>query len=151
MRRRLHMPQVDIDIGLGAGTFDATIIDPQGNPAGPASVIQASDPWRVDCTWQVSGVIALFSGTWRIQVLLEGLGGGAPEFQRTETEPMVANKTTPYTKQVTFPAGSIVLPATEDSLSFNVNAVLTARTSGNAPLPVAALVDLGVVEIYRFP
>jgi hypothetical protein len=64
---------------------------------------------------------------------------------------MVANKTTPYTKQVTFPAGSIVLPATEDSLSFNVNAVLTARTSGNAPLPVAALVDLGVVQIYRFP
>jgi hypothetical protein len=52
---------------------------------------------------------------------------------------------------VTFPAGSIVLPATEDSLSFNVNAVLTARTSGNAPLPVAALVDLGVVQIYRFP
>lgn len=145
------MAVVDIDIGLGAGTFEATILDPAGNPAGSASVIQSTDPWSVSCRWEVSGVIALFSGTWRVQVLLEGLGAGAPEFQRTELEPMVANQTTPYTKQVTFPGGSITLPATEDSLSFNVNAVLTARTAANAPLPVAALVDLGVIQIFRFP
>jgi hypothetical protein len=29
--------------------------------------------------------------------------------------------------------------------------VLTARTAGNSPLPIAAMVDLGVVQIYRFP
>ena len=143
------MPQVDIDIGAGSGTFDAVLKDPQGNPAGPANVIQVSDQWSVDCTWQVNGIIALFSGTWRIQVLLEGLGA-APEFQRTETVPMVANQTTPYTRSVIFPSGSINL-AGQDSLSFHVTAVLTARTGANAPLPVAAMADLGVVQIYRFP
>jgi hypothetical protein len=141
---------VDIDVGAGAGTFEAILRDPSGNPAGPASVIQVSDEWRVDCSWQVSGLIALFSGTWRIQVLLEGLGGLAPELQRTETVPMVANQTTPYTRNVVFPANTINLGA-EDSLSFQVAAVLTARTTANAPLPVAAMVDLGVVQIFRFP
>jgi hypothetical protein len=141
---------VDIDIGAGTGTFEAILQDPQGNPAGSTSVIQVSDPWSVDCRWQVSGLIALFSGTWRIQVLLEGMGGAAAEFQRTENVPMVANQTTPYTRSVAFPANTINLGA-EDAMSFHVTAVLTARTAANAPLPVAALVDLGVVQIFRFP
>ena len=63
---------------------------------------------------------------------------------------MVANQVTPYTRNVAFPANSINLGA-EDSMSFHVTAVLTARTAANAPLPVAALVDLGVVQIFRFP
>ncbi len=146
------MAVVDIDVGAGTGTFEAQLRDPFGNPAGPASVIQASDEWRVDCRWSVNGLIALFSGTWTVQVLLEGLGGVAPEFQKQETEPMVAGKTTPYTKPVVFPPNSINL-GTQDSLSFHVTAVLTARTGATppAPLPVAAMVDLGVVQIYRFP
>jgi hypothetical protein len=146
----MHMAVVDIDVGAGAGTFQAIVRDPQGNPAGSASVIQVSDPWSVECTWQISGLIALFSGTWRVQVLLEGMGGAAAEFQRTVSVPMVANQTTPYTQSVDFPPNSINLGA-EDSLSFHVTAVLTARTAANAPLPVAAIVDLGVVQIYRFP
>ena len=144
------MAVVDIDIGAGAGTFEAALRDPQGNPAGSASVIQVSDPWSVECKWQVNGLIALFSGTWRIQVLLEGMGGTAGETQRTQSVPMVANQVTPYTRSVDFPANTINLGA-EDSLSFHVTAVLTARTAANAPLPVAALVDLGVVQIFRFP
>lgn len=150
------MAVVDIDVGVGSGTFQAILQDPQGNPAGSASIIQVSDAWSVRCTWEVQGVIALFSGTWRVQVLLEGLGLNAPEFQQelTPPEPMVAGKTTPYPdpiRDVVFPAGSIVLPATEDSLSFHVAAVLTARTSAGAPLPVAAMVDLGIVNIFRYP
>jgi hypothetical protein len=133
------MAIVDIDVGAGTGTFEATLRDPQGNPAGTASVIQVSDPWSVECRWQVNGLIALFSGTWRIQVL-----------QRTENVPMVANQLTPYTRNVAFPPNSINLGA-EDSFSFHVTAVVTARTAANAPLPVAALVDLGVVQIFRFP
>jgi hypothetical protein len=142
---------VDIDVGAGSGTFEAIVQDPQGNPAGPASVIQVSDEWSVRCTWQVQGLIALFSGIWRIQVLLEGLGSNAPEFQQELTEPMVAGQVTPYTRDVVFPANTIVLPATEDSLSFEVAAVLTTRTAANAPLPVAGMVDLGTVQIYRYP
>jgi hypothetical protein len=143
------MAVVDIDVGAGAGTFQAIVRDPQGNPAGSASVIQVSDPWSVECTWQISGLIALFSGTWRVQVLLEGMGGVAAEFQRTANLPMVAGQPT-YTQSVDFAPNSINLGA-EDSLSFHVTAVLTARTAANAPLPVAAIVDLGVVQIYRFP
>lgn len=145
------MAVVDIDVGAGSGTFEAIIQDPQGNPAGPASVIQASDEWSVRCTWQVQGLISLFSGTWRIQILLEGQGVNAPEFQQELTEPMVAGQTTPYTRDVVFPANSIALPATEDSLSFQVTAALTTRTAANAPLPVAGTVDLGTVQIYRYP
>jgi hypothetical protein len=144
------MAVVDIDVGAGTGTFEAIVRDPQGNPAGSASVIQVSDPWSVECRWQVSGLIALFSGTWRVQVLLEGMGGAAAEGQRTENVPMVANQTTPYTRNIAFPPNSINLGA-EDSLSFHLTAVLTARTAANAPLPVAAIVDLGVVQIFRFP
>ena len=36
------MAVVDIDIGAGAGTFEAALRDPQGNPAGSASVISAA-------------------------------------------------------------------------------------------------------------
>lgn len=144
------MAVVDIDVGAGAGTFQAIVRDPQGNPAGSASVIQVSDPWNVECTWQISGLIALFSGTWRVQVLLEGMGGVAAEFQQTVNVPMVANQTTPYTQLVDFLPNTINLGA-EDSVSFHVTAVLTARTAANAPLPVAAIVDLGLVQIYRFP
>jgi hypothetical protein len=145
------MAVVDIDVGAGAGTFEAVIQDPQGNPAGPASVIQTSDPWSILCTWRVNGLIALFSGTWRIQALLEGFGSNAPEFEQGTTEPMVPGQTTPYTRSVDFPPGFITLPATEDSFSFAVTAVLTARTAANAPLPVGAQVDLGVIQIYRYP
>ena len=145
------MAQVDIDVGLSTGTFKAELRDPQGDPAGPASVISTGDPWSVYCEWQISGLIALFSGTWRIQVLLEGMGGVAQEFQKTATQTMVAGQTTPYTDSIGFSSGEITIPAGEDSLAFHVNAVLTARTAANAPLPVAALVDLGVVQIYRYP
>jgi hypothetical protein len=144
------MAVVDIDVGAGTGTFEAVIRDPQGNPAGTTSVIQVSDAWSVECRWQVNGLIALFAGTWRVQVLAEGMGGVAPEAQRTELEPMVANQTTPYTRNINFPPNSINLGG-EDSLSFHLTAVLTARTAANAPLPVAAIVDLGVVQIFRFP
>ena len=81
------MAIVDIDVGAGAGTFEAAIRDPQGNPAGSASVIQVSDPWSVECRWQVNGLIALFSGTWRIQVLLEGLGSAAVKSSAPRTCP----------------------------------------------------------------
>lgn len=37
------MAIVDIDVGAGAGTFEAALRDPQGNPAGSASVIQVND------------------------------------------------------------------------------------------------------------
>jgi hypothetical protein len=144
------MAQVDIDVGLSTGTFSAELRDPQGGAGGPSNVISTGDAWSVYCEWRVNGLIALFSGTWRIQVLLEGLGP-APESQRTATEPMLAGQTTPYTKSIDFPVGDITIPAGEDSLTFHVTAVLTARTGANAPLPVAALVDLGVVQIYRFP
>jgi hypothetical protein len=140
----------DIDVGLGTGTFQAVLNDPQGNPLGPANVIQVSDPWSVECQWQVSGVIALFAGNWRVQVVLEGLGANAPETQKTEIEPMVAGQVTPYNRTIDFPANTVPLGG-EDSVSFKVAALLTARTAANAPLPIASLVDLGVVQIYRFP
>lgn len=140
------MPQVDVEVSGGTGTFAADLLDPAGNP--PANVIQSSDPGLVRCTWSVNGLISLFSGTWRVQVLLEGLGAQAPEDERNATLQMNAGQTTPY--QLDIPLGAIQLPATEDSFSFKVAAVLTARTSG-FPLPVAAIADLGVVQIYRFP
>jgi hypothetical protein len=136
----------DVEISGGSGQFTATVEDPVGNP--PPNIIQESDAWRVACEWSVNGLISLFPGTWRIQVLLEGLGQNAPELQQEVTVAMVPGQTTAYTTTVDFAAGSITLPATEDSFSFHITAVLTART-GTFPLPVAAMVDLGVVQIYR--
>jgi hypothetical protein len=139
----------DIDIGLGSGTFEATLLDPAGNPAGPTNVIQVSDPWSVRCRYQVSGVIALFSGTWRVQVALEGIGGTAAETVKTVLTPMVAGQVTPYTTDVNFAPNEINLGG-EDSVTLHTVALLTARTSANAPLPIASMVDLGTVQIYRF-
>jgi hypothetical protein len=143
------VPQVDIDVNAGAGTFDASLVDPQGAVGGPVNVIQVTDPFRVDCRWSVSGLIQQMSGTWRVQVVLEGMGGIAPEQQQpTQIVPMVPGQATPYTTQVTFPGGSINL-GTEDAFSFHVIALLTARDGLNHPLPVAAAVDLGIIEVYR--
>lgn len=146
------MPVVDIDVHPGSGTFDATLKDPQGAPGGPVNVIQVGDGWTVDCTWSITGLISYIPGEWRIQVLLEGMGAAA-EFQETRTEPMVPLQTTPYHKPVEFPPNYFQqYLGAEDSVSFHVTAVLTARAMPvNAPLPVAAMVDLGVVQIYRFP
>ena len=143
------MPDVDIDVSAGKGKFTATLVDPQGATGGPVNVIQLTDQWRVDCEWSVTGLIQQMSGTWRIQVLLEGLGGVAPEQQQpTQIVAMVPGQATPYTTQVVFPGGSINLGA-EDSFSFHVIALLTARDAAGNPLPVAAMVDLGVVQVYR--
>jgi hypothetical protein len=81
--------------------------------------------------------------------VLEGLGGIAPEQQQpTQIVPMVPGQATPYTTQVNFPGGSINL-GTEDAFSFHVIALLTSRDGLNHPLPVAAAVDLGIIEVYR--
>jgi hypothetical protein len=147
--RRCRVTQVDIDVSAGAGTFDATIVDPQGAVGGPVNVIQVTDTWRVDCSWSVTGMIRQMSGTWRVQVVLEGLGGAAPEQQQpTQIVPMVPGQATPYTTQVVFPGGTINL-GTEDAFSFHIIALLTARDGANNPLPVAAAVDLGMVQVYR--
>lgn len=160
------MAKVDIDLNPGSGTFEATILDPHGSPAGLATVIQVSDEWSVDCKWEITGVPVTFPGTWTLQIVLEGLGAAAPEFAATETVAMTplpnATQTATYSRNVLFgpnqpPPKRIDLPAGEDSISFQVTAVLTARmapvppATAGAPLPMAAYVDLGVVQIYRFP
>lgn len=143
------MTQVDIDVNAGAGTFDAQLVDPQGAVGGPVNVIQVSDTFRVDCKWSVTGLIQQMSGTWRVQVVLEGMGGTAPEQQQpTQIIPMVPGQATDYTTQVTLTGGTINLGA-EDAFSFHVVALLTARDASNHPLPVAAVVDLGIIEVYK--
>jgi hypothetical protein len=141
---------VDIDVQPSTGTFDATIKDPQGAPGGPFNVINYADQWSVDCEWSVLGDIAQDSGTWRVQVVLEGLGGPlAPEgIQRAGDVPMIPGQTTPYTTSVVFPAGSID-PGPDDTWAFHVAALLTNRDAANHPRPVGAMVDLGVVQIYK--
>jgi hypothetical protein len=140
---------VDIDVQPSTGTFDATIKDPQGAPGGPFNVINYADEWRVDCEWSVAGDIAQDSGTWRVQVALEGLGGPlAPEGTlRAADEPMIPGQTS-YATKVVFPA-RLIDPGPDDTWAFHVAALLTNRDAANNPRPVGAMVDLGVVQIYK--
>ena len=142
----------EVQIPPSTGTLAATIVDSGG---APMSIIQTEDQWQVDFSLDLAGPIWQFlPGTLRFQVALESIGSSPLEFEQSTTVPLAPPSPTPvtYTASVVFPASSINL-GTEDSVSFKVVALLTARgvNPPNAPLPVAGMIDLGVVQVYRYP
>lgn len=137
-----------IDVVTGApGSLTAVVVDPSGNVLGPPAQIEVTNAWRVDFTWTMGGLVPFLSGNWDLQVVLEGMGGNAPEFEMGTTTPIVSGQTSYGPVSVNFPASSVTL-GTEDSFTFHSIALLTARDATGKLIPIGGYADLGIVQIF---
>jgi hypothetical protein len=141
------------------GQFEANVIDPSGNV--PTNVIRITDVWRVDCSWYIDGLLASsLGGQWRLQVVLEGLGSALEGETVVTAPPPIANWPTapnldgrtgpgnPYTHSFSFGPGVPGLGG-QPSVLGNVGVALTYIDAANTPGPIAAFVDLGVVQFFE--
>lgn len=153
------MAVVDIPVLPLNGRFQAEVIDPVGDA--PTNVIRISDPWRVDCSWWLGGPLAsVIGGQWRLQVVLEGLGSAVEgETPVTAPAPSAAWPTAPNLDGRTGPANPYEhsfqfgpgFPGLggQPSVLVNVGVALTYLDAAANPGPIAAFLDLGVVQFFQ--
>ena len=151
------MATTDINVGAPiTGQFTATIVDVAGNP--PTDVVRASDAFRIDCSWFITGGLASsIGGQWYVQIAFEALGGGA-EFRSTEIAIPLDGRTgagTPYTAQAVFPGGAnfpgggpVKVPAGDRNAVYEVAALLAHTDVAGNPGPMAASVNLERLTLY---
>jgi hypothetical protein len=128
------------------GTLSATIVDVASNA--PSNVIPQDKEWRIDCVWFLNAAGVVVGGNWGLQAVIEGLGT-APEFQTPRLVVPIDGRVFPstYNQSITFPPPQDI--GTEDAALFKVGVALTYRTPAGTPGPLAAFLDLGVVEIFK--
>lgn len=140
---------------ITSGSFTANVVDPgSGNPT---SVIRTEDAWSVSAEWSLQGpVVAILGGTWRLQVALESIGNQGVEMVSPQTlvnyasgtlTGVAPNQTMSFSASVNFPPGTPSIAGAPD-VAYHVSALLTYITPANAPGPFAAVVDLGLVQIF---
>ncbi len=109
----------------------------------PTNIVRRSEGWQVKLDWQTSGPLNfIMSGTWKITVYLEQMGGG--EFSlpgNTATEPFISQPNA-YSKTMLFGAGSV--PAG----LYRASVVITIEGPGGVPGPIAGHEDLGLIQFY---
>lgn len=143
------MAQIEILGPQITGELNARIVEVPANA--PTNVIPSTSAWRIECEWFLAPPGAVVGGSWRLQAFLEGQGTG-PE---SETAPIVVpidGRVTPpgpsYRRNIEFPAPQ-ALPGGVDQVIYRVSVALTYRTLQNRPGPFAALLDLGMLQIFR--
>jgi hypothetical protein len=147
------MPVMDIPPVGVSGQFQAQVVDPQGNQ--PTNVIRTGELLGIDCRWFIDGALASsLGGQWRLQVVFEGLGT-AVEFSGPSTAPVPqaildgrTGSGSPYTHEFRIPMTNAILGG-QSSVLAKVGVALTYIDAANTPGPIAAFVDLGVVQIFR--
>lgn len=66
----------------GSGTFTATVVD---NNLAPSTVLEASEPFTIQCTWNIDALTAdVLGGEWQLAAYVESIGPG-PEQQVGDT------------------------------------------------------------------
>ena len=140
---------------ITSGDFTADVLDPVGGV--PVRVIRTEDPWSVRAEWNVQGpVVAILGGTWRLQVALESIGNQGVEMVSpdvlvpyasgtlTGTAP---NERMSFTSSVDFAAGTPSIGGAPD-VAYHVSALLTHITPAGSPGPFAAVIDLGLIQVF---
>ena len=143
---------------ITSGDFTANVLDPfSGNPT---NVIRTEDAWSVKADWYLEGpIVAILNGRWRLQVALESIGNQGTEMVApavlvpygagtpTGTYP---NQRMSFSASVNFPAGTPPLAGAPD-VAYHCSAMLTYLTPAGTPGPFAAVIDLGLVQIFDSP
>lgn len=143
---------------ISAGEFTAVVQDPgSGNPT---SVIRTEDPWSVQADWYVEGpVVAILDGRWRLQVALESIGDQGVEmvappvfvdYLSGTLSGVYPNQRMSFSASVAFPPGTPTLGGAPD-VAYHATALLTYLTPAGTPGPFAAVVDLGIIQIFDSP
>lgn len=140
---------------ITGGTFSADVLDPgSGNPT---RVIRTEDAWSVSAEWSLQGpVVAILGGRWRLQVALESIGNQGVEMVSPQVlvnyasgtlTGVAPNQTMSFAASVDFPAGTPSIAGAPD-VAYHVSALLTYVTPASAPGPFAAVVNLGLIQIF---
>ena len=140
---------------ITSGSFAADILDPvSGNPT---RVIRTEDAWSVRAEWSLQGpVVAILGGRWRLQVALESIGNQGVEmvsppvlvnYASGSLTGVAPNETMSFAASVNFAAGTPSIAGAPD-VAYHVSALLTYITPANSPGPFAAVVDLGLIQVF---
>jgi hypothetical protein len=132
------------NILLGPGTFDATLVDNNGSPS---SVLDASVPFHIDCSWTISPLAALLlGGQWELSAYVESIGPG-PEKEIGALVTVPLTGTTNYSATIVVPANTLpVNPAPPVSGTYKMVMLLTHRNFAHVT-DVAGVVEGPLVRI----
>jgi hypothetical protein len=132
------------NILLGPGAFDANLID---NNGAPSSVLDASSPFKIDCSWSISPLAALLlGGQWELTAYVESIGPG-PEKEIGAMVTVPLTGVTNYSATINVPAGTLpVNPAPPVSGTYKVVMLLTHRNFTHVT-DVAGVVEGPIVRI----
>ena len=143
---------------ITSGDFTATILDPGSGT--PTTVIRTEDAWSVSASWYLEGpVVAILNGSWRLQVALESIGNQGTEmvapavfvtYGAGTLTGVYPNQRMSFNASVAFPAGTPSLGGAPD-VAYHASAMLTYLTPAGTPGPFAAVIDLGLIQIFDSP
>ena len=143
---------------ITSGDFTANVLDP-GSGA-PTTVIRTEDAWSVSASWYLEGpVVAILNGSWRLQVALETIGNQGTEmvspsvfvsYSAGTLSGIYPNERMSFSASVPFPAGTPPLGGAPD-VAYHASAMLTYLTPAGTPGPFAAVIDLGLIQIFDSP
>jgi hypothetical protein len=139
--------QIEIFAPDITGELSAVIVEVPSNQ--PTNVIPSTSTWQIDCTWLLEPPGSIVGGSWRLQAVVEGLGSAV----ELETAPLVVAidgrvRPATYNQSIVFPAPQTALLGAQDSVLLKVGVALTYRTLANKPGPLAAFLDLGVLQVF---
>ena len=143
---------------ITSGDFTANVLDPGSGT--PTNVIRTEDPWAVHAEWYLEGpIVPILNGRWRLQVALESIGNQGTEmvapavlvdYSSGTLSGVYPNQRMSFHAHVNFPAGTPPIGGAADVV-YHCSAMLTYLTPANTPGPFAAVIDLGLVQIFDSP
>lgn len=142
------MAQMDISFPPLAGELAAEIVDPSG--VSPVTVVYNDVGFQVHCHWHVDPPAgSMLGGTWGIQLIAEGLGS-AIEGQTFVNSVVIDGRETPPDAEYeqTFSIANLPLGG-QPSILLELGVALTYRDTAGDPGPIAAFLDLGVIQVYK--
>ncbi|MFI5912258.1 hypothetical protein [Dactylosporangium sp. NPDC051541] len=129
---------------LLAGTLEAAILDPGGNPP---QVIKAGDNWQVEVKWKLTGLLVpMLAGDWNLQLNIDQLGG--TNDQQWPATPIVVSLTPANGTYVQAVNGPLNLIAAPGAHTFHVVVTLTYTTAAGTPGLLAGFVDCGIIQVF---
>jgi hypothetical protein len=143
---------------ISAGDFTANVLDPFSGT--PTNVIRKEDAWAVHAEWYLEGpIVAILNGRWRLQVALESIGNQGTEmvapavlvdYSAGILSGTYPNQRMSFHAHVNFPAGTPPTGGAPDVV-YHCSAMLTYLTPAGTPGPFAAVIDLGLIQVFDSP
>jgi hypothetical protein len=132
------------NVQLNPGTFTASVVD---NNGAPSTVLDAGQPFTIQCSWQISALAALLmGGQFQVAAYAESIGQG-PEQQLGPTVTRPLNGGTNFSADIVVPANTLPnnLPPGQSG-AYKLITLLTHRNFG-AISDVSAVAEEPVVRI----